>query len=132
MSLINIQEGYTGRHCESRIPLCPAGSNPCANGGRCVDRATHYTCECSEGFRGRTCEENVDDCENNLCQVKKVTDSIMRTLLNGLFFQNGATCVDGINSYSCVCPPEFAGKYCEIEPMVAQLYPQQTRYVCTA
>ena len=26
---------------------------------------------------------------------------------------NGASCVDGVNSYSCNCPVGFTGTYCE-------------------
>ena len=32
--------------------------------------------------------------------------------------------MDGVNKYTCECPAEFTGKFCEIEPMVAQMYPQ--------
>lgn len=46
------------------------------------------------GFRGKNCEENIDDCPGNLCQ-------------------NGATCIDDINRYSCSCPPSFMGELCE-------------------
>ncbi|KAF4523891.1 hypothetical protein B566_EDAN016083, partial [Ephemera danica] len=45
-------------------------------------------------FRGKNCEENIDDCPRNLCQ-------------------NGATCVDDVNRYSCVCPPTYTGELCE-------------------
>ena len=46
------------------------------------------------GYRGKNCEENIDDCPGNLCQ-------------------NGATCVDDINRYSCLCPPTYMGELCE-------------------
>lgn len=98
-------EGFTGKYCESRIPNCPEGNNPCHNGGKCIDHLTHFTCECKEGYSGFNCSENIDECANNLCQ-------------------NGGKCVDGINDYTCQCPPEFQGKFCEIEPTIAQLYPQ--------
>ncbi|KAJ4429231.1 hypothetical protein ANN_26234 [Periplaneta americana] len=45
-------------------------------------------------YRGKNCEENIDDCPGNLCQ-------------------NGATCVDDINRYSCLCPPTYMGELCE-------------------
>lgn len=46
------------------------------------------------GYRGKNCEENIDDCPGNLCL-------------------NGATCVDDINRYSCLCPPTYMGELCE-------------------
>lgn len=48
------------------------------------------------GFRGQHCEENIDDCIGNLCQ-------------------NGATCVDRVNEYACLCPPTFRGPQCETD-----------------
>ena len=35
--------------------------------------------------------------------------------------QNGGTCIDGINSYTCVCVPGHAGDNCEIGNMIAIL-----------
>lgn len=46
------------------------------------------------GFTGQNCEENVDDCPGHGCQ-------------------NGGTCVDGVNTYNCRCPPEWTGTYTE-------------------
>jgi hypothetical protein len=57
-------------------------------------------CECIPGFTGKNCSENVDDCKSHVCL-------------------NGATCVDGLESYTCMCPPGFSGQYCEIAPVLA-------------
>jgi hypothetical protein len=35
-----------------------------------------------------------DDCMSSLCQ-------------------NGATCNDGVNSYTCTCSPGYTGTYCD-------------------
>ena len=37
---------------------------------------------------------DIDDCESDPCQ-------------------NGATCVDGVNSYTCICVKGFTGHDCE-------------------
>lgn len=50
-----------------------------------------FRCICADGFEGESCEINVDDCEDNDCE-------------------NNSTCVDGINNYTCLCPPEYTGK----------------------
>jgi len=51
-------------------------------------------CECVNGYSGRLCQVDIDNCEPNLCL-------------------NGATCVDGVASFSCRCPPGFNGTRCE-------------------
>lgn len=43
------------------------------------------------GYTGKDCETNINDCPGNLCQ-------------------NGATCIDGLNTYTCHCPPSYTGK----------------------
>uniref|UniRef100_A0A8C4PK00 Slit homolog 2 protein n=1 Tax=Equus asinus asinus TaxID=83772 RepID=A0A8C4PK00_EQUAS len=71
----------------------PCLSNPCKNDGTCNnDPVDFYRCTCPYGFKVReNCEVNVDDCEDNDCE-------------------NNSTCVDGINNYTCLCPPEYTGK----------------------
>ena len=31
-------------------------SNPCENGGTCIDAVNMYTCSCAAGFNGTNCE----------------------------------------------------------------------------
>ena len=45
---------------------------------------------------GENCETNIDECAGDPCQ-------------------NGATCVDGIAQYTCMCHPGYEGVDCEIE-----------------
>lgn len=58
-----------GEYCEKKIPFCTKEFNPCKNGATCVNHFTHYTCECKPGFTGDNCTVDIDDCQNNLCQV---------------------------------------------------------------
>lgn len=51
-------------------------------------------CQCIEGYRGRLCEVDVDECDPNPCV-------------------NGASCLDGLGSYTCRCLPGFNGTRCE-------------------
>jgi slit protein 1 len=44
----------------------------------------HHRCECMLGYTGDNCSENQDDCKDHKCQ-------------------NGAQCVDEVNSYACLC-----------------------------
>jgi len=66
----------TGEYCETKIPFCTKEYNPCRNGARCVDHFTHYTCECVVGYSGENCTINVDDCQNNMCQVRGLVSNM--------------------------------------------------------
>jgi len=72
----------------------------CGNGGSCVSRlgavaaagSGEYVCVCPEGFAGRRCEVDRDDCKPNPCRLGR--------------------CIDGPDSFSCVCPPGMTGSVC--------------------
>jgi jagged-2 len=71
-------------------------SNPCKNGATCVNSdSTGFYCICKEGFEGRTCEKDTDDCNPMPCH-------------------NGGQCVDGVNWYRCECAKGFTGPDCRI------------------
>jgi hypothetical protein len=53
-------------NCEINVNEC--ASNPCANGGRCSDRADAYICDCKPGWTGDTCAEDVPDCASGPCK----------------------------------------------------------------
>ncbi len=46
--------------CEVDIDECE--SDPCRNGGVCVNRHNHYLCECVSDFSGENCEDTVSSC----------------------------------------------------------------------
>ena len=46
-------------------------------------------------FSGQNCETDVDECAGNPCR-------------------NGGTCSDGINNFTCSCPPTHMGRTCEL------------------
>ncbi len=83
--------GFNGPLCDAEE--CQAGS--CVNNGTCVEEPNGSHCNCTDGFNGTRCENNIDDCPTvNPCL-------------------NGGTCQDGVNSYSCVCLSNYTGICCE-------------------
>uniref|UniRef100_A0A8C2WJR7 von Willebrand factor D and EGF domains n=1 Tax=Cyclopterus lumpus TaxID=8103 RepID=A0A8C2WJR7_CYCLU len=68
----------------------------CLNGASCVTNANlppgsgEYLCACPGGFKGERCEVDVDDCKPNPCRLGR--------------------CIDGADSFSCVCPPGMTGR----------------------
>ncbi|XP_035829407.1 protein jagged-1 [Aplysia californica] len=61
----------------------------------------HYYCDgntgakiCNPGWEGPNCNKNINDCRGVLCQ-------------------NGGTCNDRLNSFTCTCAAGFEGRLCE-------------------
>ena len=52
-------------------------------------------CKCAEGFEGKQCEHLI-----KMCDKKRPC-------------QNGATCLNTINNYTCLCPHSFHGRHCD-------------------
>ncbi|KAL4609344.1 protein crumbs 2-like [Arapaima gigas] len=51
--------GYTGGRCEAEMDECE--SNPCQNGGSCLDRLNRFQCVCPPGFVGLQCESGMQE-----------------------------------------------------------------------
>uniref|UniRef100_A0A8C9EMJ4 Sushi, nidogen and EGF like domains 1 n=1 Tax=Pavo cristatus TaxID=9049 RepID=A0A8C9EMJ4_PAVCR len=79
--------------CSNTTSVCLT-LRPCLNGGKCIEDCItgnpSYTCSCLAGFTGKRCHVDVDECLSHPCQ-------------------NGATCINSVNSFSCQCPPGFRG-----------------------
>jgi len=54
-----------------------------------------YRCDCAQGFTGKHCNQDIDECkENNPCK-------------------NGATCINLIGGFECKCPSGYQGDTCD-------------------
>ncbi|XP_024128868.1 protein jagged-2 isoform X1 [Oryzias melastigma] len=83
--------GFTGSNCHENINDC--ASNPCKNGGTCIDGINSFQCVCPGGWEGPLCDADVDEC-------------------SGLPCQNGGQCVDLLNDFYCMCVDNWKGKTC--------------------
>lgn len=112
--------------------------NPCQNSGVCTALGfKDYRCDCTPGYHGKSCEEEINACFGNPCQNNGICKIKDRRNLFGSFMclclpgfegercqmniddckshtcQNGATCIDGVQSYTCQCAPGFTGEKCD-------------------
>ncbi|XP_072165055.1 protein jagged-1b-like [Diadema setosum] len=83
--------GYTGLYCQERIDDCL--SDPCQNGGTCINSRFAIQCVCPSGWEGTFCHIGTDECATTPCR-------------------NNGTCVDLHADFVCVCPHRWKGKTC--------------------
>ena len=104
--------GFYGLSCEEDgQDLCTHTSEPCLNGGECIDLLFDYECRCVPGFVGPICELNINDCDNWPCA-------------------NGARCTDLVNDFACDCQPGWSGKDCSIQVDECQQSPCKHGATC--
>ncbi|KAG9339044.1 hypothetical protein JZ751_024239 [Albula glossodonta] len=87
------KEGFTGTYCHENINDCE--SNPCRNGGTCIDKVSVYQCICGDGWEGVHCETSESQCDEATCN-------------------NGGTCYDEGDTFKCMCSPGWEGATCNI------------------
>ncbi|XP_047908054.2 protein crumbs homolog 2 isoform X5 [Anser cygnoides] len=108
------QPGFAGETCFMNIDECE--SQPCQNGGHCVDLVDGFLCHCLPGYSGVECAVNINECEEGPCK-------------------NGAVCEDGIADYTCHCAPSqdgivWGGKNCSVKLTGCQTHDCQNEALC--
>lgn len=86
---------FAGEFCEMDVDECSRDPGICKNGATCLNNDGGYTCICVNGFSGKNCSINIDDCnregQENPCY-------------------NGGTCYDRVGYYHCKCPRGKTGE----------------------
>uniref|UniRef100_A0A8C6YL39 EGF-like domain-containing protein n=1 Tax=Nothoprocta perdicaria TaxID=30464 RepID=A0A8C6YL39_NOTPE len=69
-------------------------SHPCQNGATCINNVNSFSCSCTPGFKGASCEIEESPCEIKVCQ-------------------NGGKCQVVNGTALCSCQPGYTGQDCE-------------------
>ena len=111
------------------VDLDDCVNHNCSNGASCIDGINSYSCNCSAGFTGLNCQTSKERVNINTMLLHKLNFQALVKLavfINPVWLfpdiddcvihacANGASCVDGINTYSCNCAAGFSGTYCDI------------------
>ncbi|KAF4792541.1 Protein jagged-2 [Turdus rufiventris] len=130
------------------VDIDECASNPCAQGGTCIDGVNAFECICPQQWIGATCQLDANECEGKPC----VNAYSCKNLIGGYYCdcipgwtgvnchinindchgqcQHGGTCKDEVNGYHCLCPRGFTGKNCEIETNECESNPCQNGGRC--
>ncbi|CAD5113058.1 DgyrCDS2252 [Dimorphilus gyrociliatus] len=117
-------EGYSGSPCKKHNNnngnnnACK--SNPCQNGGICIDNGSpsSYRCNCLSGTSGINCEQTT--CPKS-CQNRGLCKSERRMNSNTRRFET---------VYKCECLPEYLGENCEYSNPCLQ-NPCENKGICS-
>eukprot|EP00058_Branchiostoma_floridae_P005498 XP_002590986.1 hypothetical protein BRAFLDRAFT_69463 [Branchiostoma floridae] len=105
---------YTDGSSVSDVDEC--ASNPCQNGGTCINGVNSYHCHCTVGYGGETCQTDLDLCAQIVCpfnwQCKDEGNHFIclagSTRLLAPYVCSSASCPDGLyckeegpTSFSC-------------------------------
>ncbi|CAH2066331.1 unnamed protein product, partial [Iphiclides podalirius] len=127
--------GFSGPHCEVDVAVCNVTDEVrCHNGGQCIEGpGFKFYCRCLPGFTGKSCEVQIEFCDENSCSndaLCVIEDGVRvcycvpdyhgercelqyDECLLGPRCMNGGSCIDGVDNFTCSCPPNLTGPLCE-------------------
>jgi Notch-like protein len=146
--------GWAGLYCEQDIPEC--NSQPCQNGGTCVELLPPQTkCFCPYGFTGTFCEVQISACQSlkpcqngGLCVNSNTVSSgytcsclagytganceVLINLCNPSPCLNGASCSQiKAGQFVCLCAAGWSGTLCNQQVFPCQSFPCMNNGICT-
>ncbi|XP_041486764.1 cubilin isoform X1 [Microtus oregoni] len=94
--LVDLERNFQSLQQTVERKVC--SSNPCLNGGTCVNLHNSFLCICPPQWEGLFCSKDVNEC----------------AIYSGTPFgcQSGATCVNTMGSFRCDCTPDTYGPQC--------------------
>jgi hypothetical protein len=108
-------------------------TQPCLNGGSCLNTLKGYVCACLSNYTGILCQYSLFNCQSGPCRnggtcvetlgsftcqcqtgyTGKLCQSVINNCASEPCF-NQATCTSNIGGYTCTCPPGYTGTRCDI------------------
>ena len=127
-------------HDSTSTDINECTSTPCQNGATCIDGVNLFTCNCVPGYTGTKCQTSqcyvVSPTRTAICndlayfcytlisgrisrRISRWHDKICEfdfTDINecsSIPCQNGATCIDAVNLFTCNCASRYTGTLCQ-------------------
>ncbi|PIK60375.1 notch [Apostichopus japonicus] len=100
-----------GVNC-TEIDYC--SGDPCQNDATCISLQDDYTCNCTSGYEGINCENDIDECtvEDTPCKHE-------------------GTCENVVGTFICHCPMGYVGQQCETVYVPCSSSPCENGGTCT-
>ncbi|CAG2243608.1 E3.2.1.4 [Mytilus edulis] len=111
-------------------------NSPCQNGGTCTDMVNGFTCACYDGYTGKLCDIDIDECTTNMpcmnegicsntfggfqcsCQVG-YTGNLCGTDIDecttNMPCMNEGICSNTLGGFQCSCQVGYTGNLCGTE-----------------
>lgn len=81
--------------------LDDCSSNPCLNGGSCIDRINAYNCTCSENYIGKNCERYMPYGPQTDVDLATVTNGGWQLCYKSLYSRGTGPDIDAIRNTKC-------------------------------
>ncbi|KAL5009032.1 hypothetical protein ScPMuIL_014613 [Solemya velum] len=119
---IQVENKHTGESASETITILIVRVKNVSKAMCLKINETVSKCQCDEGFTGDGyyCAD-IDDCLISGEDSEIVSQNPC---------QNGGSCVDGINKYSCICPATYFGPKCEIHDTASTCVDKHLTYLC--
>ena len=134
-------------YSESVCFFLACDSNPCMNGGTCVQQQDGFICECLLGFNQPFCSKSIYVTDGLIYHWKDRQTDRHRTKQSVSFTEasmfsiadncasnpcaNGGACSSTPDGFTCTCPDGFTGADCSIDIDECESFPCRNGGGCT-